>query len=128
DFPGLAAVLGPRAFQRLARAYLTECPSQSYTMRNLGSRLAVWLEAHPRFGRPVLDLAVDMARLEWAHIEAFDGPERKPPGPEDLLEPGPDLRVGLQPHLALLELRYPVDDLRIEANQWTDEHDSASNT
>jgi hypothetical protein len=43
DFPGLAAVLGQRAFHRLARAYLTECPSQSYTMRNLGSRLPAWL-------------------------------------------------------------------------------------
>jgi hypothetical protein len=128
DFPGLAAVLGQRAFHRLARAYLTECPSQSFTMRNLGSRLAVWLEAHPRFGRPVLDLAVDMARLEWAHIEAFDGPERKPLGPEDLLERGPDVKLALQPHLTLLALHYPVDDFRIEAAGFPpDGHGATSN-
>jgi hypothetical protein len=128
DFPGLVAVLGPRAFQRLARAYLTECPSQSYTMRNLGSRLAVWLEAHPGFGRPVLDLAVDMARLEWAHIEAFDGPESMPLGPEDLLEPGLELKLALQPHMTLLALRYPVDDFRIEAAGFpSDGHETASN-
>src|SRR5260221_11348522 len=39
DFPGLRAVLGQRAFHRLARAYLPACPSRSFTLRNLGSRL-----------------------------------------------------------------------------------------
>jgi hypothetical protein len=128
DFPGLAAVLGQRAFHRLARAYLTECPSQSYTMRNLGSRLPAWLEAHPNFSGPVLDLAVDMARLEWAHIEAFDSTESKPLGPEDLLERGPDVKLALQPHLTLLALRYPVDDFRIEAARFPyDSHGATSN-
>ncbi len=127
DFPGLAAALGQRAFQKLSRTYLADRPSQSFTLRNLGEGLEPWLRAHPDYAGKHFDLAIDMIRLEWAHIEAFDGAERKPLGPEDLLEPGPDLRVSLQPHLSLLELGYPVDDLRIEANQWTDEHDSASN-
>src|SRR5215470_97127 len=47
DFPGLCAVVGPRAFDRLARAYLAECPSRSFTLRNLGSRLESWLEENP---------------------------------------------------------------------------------
>jgi hypothetical protein len=128
DFPGLVAVVGQRAFHRLARAYLTECPSQSYTMRNLGSRLPAWLEAHAGFAKPVLDLAVDMARLEWAHIEAFDGPARRPLGPEDLLEPCPNLKLTLQPYLTLLALRYPVDDFRIAvADISSEDHAAASN-
>jgi len=128
DFPGLAAVLGTRAFYRMAKDYLTECPSQSYTMRNLGSRLAEWLQAHPEHSGPAPALAIDMARLEWAHIEAFDGLSRKPIGPEDLLEPGPDLRLSLQPHLSPLALRYPVDDFRIEAaRSMSDDHLVASN-
>jgi hypothetical protein len=127
DFPGLVAALGQRAFNKLARGYLADRPSQSYTLRNLGEGLEEWLRAHPEYAGKHFDLAIDMIRLEWAHIQAFDGPEGKLLGPEDLVEPGPDLRVGLQPHLSLLELRYPVDDLRIEANQWTEEHDSASN-
>src|SRR5271169_4997377 len=49
DFPGLCAVLGERAFQRLARAYLADCPSRSFTLRNLGSRLENWLTGHPGF-------------------------------------------------------------------------------
>ncbi len=127
DFPGLAAALGQRAFRKLSRAYLADHPSQSFTLRNLGQGLESWLRTHPEYAGKHFDLAIDMIRLEWAHIEAFDSAERKPLGPEDLLELGPGLRVGLQPHLFLLELRYPVDDLRLEANQWTEEHESASN-
>jgi hypothetical protein len=127
DFPGLAAVLGERAFDRLARAYLEDCPSQSFTLRNLGSHLEAWLAAHPEFGGRNLALALDMVRLEWAHTEAFDGPERKPLGPEDLLELGPELSVALQPYIGLLELRYPVDELRIELNKHAEAHERASN-
>jgi hypothetical protein len=127
DFPGLCAALGQRAFNRLSRAYLTERPSESFTLRNLGEGLEEWLREHPTYAGRHFDLALDMVRLEWAHIEAFDGPARKPLGPEDLLELGPELRLGLQPHLTLLELKYPVDDLRIAVNQRLEEHDSASN-
>src|ERR1700677_1225393 len=49
DFPGLRAVLGQRAFRLLSRAYLADCPSQSFTLRNLGSRLADWLQRNPQY-------------------------------------------------------------------------------
>ena len=45
DFPGLRAMLGKRAFHRLSRAYLVACPSRSFTLRDLGSRLVEWLRA-----------------------------------------------------------------------------------
>ncbi|HXM44907.1 MAG TPA: DNA-binding domain-containing protein [Bryobacteraceae bacterium] len=127
DFPGLRAVLGQRAFGRLSRAYLTDRPSASWTLRNLGSRLEEWLRRNPSFAGGRLDLAIDMIRLEWAHIEAFDGKEEPVLGPEDLLELGPDLRIGLQPHIRLIELRYPVDDLRVKVNAASEEHGTASN-
>src|ERR1700747_3530133 len=47
DFPGLRAVLGERRFDAVAKAYLTDCPSRSFTLRNLGSRLESWLSKHP---------------------------------------------------------------------------------
>ncbi len=127
DFPGLSAAIGKRAFNRLSRAYLTARPSQSFSLRNLGEGLEKWLREHPQYAARHFDLALDMVRLEWAHIEAFDGPARKPLGPEDLLELGPELKLDLQPHLMLLELKYPVDDLRIAINRKLEEHDSASN-
>ena len=127
DFPGLCAVLGERAFTRLSHAYLAECPSESFTLRNLGSRLEQWLEDNPEFAGRHLALALDMTRLEWAHIEAFDRADRKPLGPEDLLELGPDLAIALQPHIRLLALQYPVDELRIKVAGSAEEHDRASN-
>ena len=127
DFPGLRAVLGQRAFERLARAYLTDRPSESWTLRNLGSRLEHWLRRNPEFASGRLDLALDMIRLEWAHIEAFDEKEEPVLGPEDLLELGPGLRIGVQPYIRLIELRYPVDDLRVKVNAASEEHGTASN-
>lgn len=127
DFPGLRAVLGQRAFHRLSRAYLAECPSRSFTLRNLGSHLEDWLQRNPHFAGSRHALALDMVRLEWAHIEAFDNAAEKILGPEDLLELGPGFRAGLQPYIRLLALRYPVDDLRIQVNRVSDERGAPSN-
>jgi hypothetical protein len=115
DYPGLRAVLGDRRFDAMARAYLTACPSRSFTLRNLGERLEKWLRAHRGWAGSRQRLAVDMARLEWAHIEAFDGKAEPALKPEDLATgAGPNLRVRLQPYVQLLDLRYPVDDLLLE--------------
>ena len=46
DFPGLRSVLGGNRFDRMAKAYLSDCPSQSFTLRNLGARLEGWLRKH----------------------------------------------------------------------------------
>jgi hypothetical protein len=127
DFPGLRAVLGKRAFDRIARAYLADCPSQSFTLRNLGSRLEDWLRRNPRHAGRRQALALDMVRLEWAHIEAFDSAAEKALGPEDMLELGPNFRAGLQPYIRLLALDYPVDRLRIQVKHATAEHGAASN-
>lgn len=127
DFPGLRAVLGQRAFHRLSRAYLAECPSGSFTLRNLGSRLADWLQRNPQYAESRHALALDMVRLEWAHLEAFDEAEEKVLGPEDLLELGPAFRAGLQPYVRLLALQFPVDNLRIRVNRISEDRSAASN-
>jgi len=127
DFPGLRSILGDIAFQRLSRAYLAANPSQSFTMRDLGRGLESWLRRRPMYTEGRHLLALDMVRLEWAHIEAFDGPSAKPLGPEDLLELGPELRMSLQPHLQLLEMRHAVDELRLSIARKSDLHGTASN-
>jgi hypothetical protein len=113
DFPGLQAILGARRFRAMAKAYLTECPSRSFTLRNLGSRLPLWLGSHPEWLQPNDRLARDMTNLEWAHIEAFDAAELPALEPEDLANQEPALRLTLQPSITLLELEYPVDDILI---------------
>jgi hypothetical protein len=128
DFPGLRAVLGDRRFEAMSKAYLVDCPSRSFTLRNLGSRLEAWLRKHPKWAGAKQALAVDIARLEWADIEAFDGKAEPALRPEDLhAEAGAKLKLRLQPYLGLLDLRYPVDDLLLEVRKEDEDTDFASN-
>lgn len=127
DFPGLKAIIGNAKFETLMREYLTDCPSTSFTLRNLGSRLVEWLADRPEYVDPRRELAMDMARLEWAHIEAFDASEEEVLDPDDLAAIDDDSRLRLQPHLRVLELNYPVDDLLIELRNESGSSDSSSN-
>ena len=128
DFPGLRAVLGSRRFESMCKAYLTECPSRSFTLRNLGARLETWLRRNPSWIRDRRVLALDMVRLEWADIEAFDGQAKPVLRSEDLREiDAPSLQLDIQPYVQLLELHYPVDDLLLEVKHGDDTADFASN-
>lgn len=89
DFPGLRAVLGDRRFNKLSQHYLTDCPSRSFTMRDLGSRLENWLAKRPQYAPGRLQLALDMVRLEWAEIEAFDAAFETPLTATDLTHADP---------------------------------------
>ena len=128
DFPGLRAVLGERKFDAVAKAYLTDCPSESFTLRNLGSRLEGWLRKHTRMLGDRAALAIDIARLEWADIDAFDGLAEPGLKQENLEQANPaKLRLRLQPYIHLLDLRYPVDELLLEVRKDADELNVASN-
>jgi hypothetical protein len=118
DYVGLHSILGNRRFEQLACAYLAKHPSQSYTLRNLGQHLAPFLEAEPKWILPHRQLALDMARLEWAHVEAFDN-EARPSLKFDALSETDfaQIRLPLQPHLTLLKLGYEVDHFLIELKQ-----------
>jgi hypothetical protein len=126
DFPALCALLGPERFVALIQAYLAENPSISWTLRDLGSTLPAFLERHPEFTGRRHRLAVDVARLEWAYVEAFDGKHLDPIAAEDAGSVGPDSRLLLQPHLQLLELSYPVDNLVLAVKNGTPETDIVS--
>jgi len=128
DYLGLRAILGDKKFERLTDAYLAKFPSQSYTLRNLGSRLVKFIETEPRWVSPHKQLALDLARLEWAHTEAFDN-EAKP-----LLKTGDlagldaaKIRLKLQPHLTLLKLENEVDNFLIQLKKNSGLRSEASN-
>jgi Putative DNA-binding domain len=128
DFPGLRAVLGDKRFEAMGKAYLVDCPSQSFTLRNLGARLEGWLRKHPKWAGPKQSLALDIARLEWADIEAFDGKAEPALRPENLpAEAGAKLKLKLQPYVRLLDSQYPVDDLLLEVRKEYEDTDFASN-
>jgi hypothetical protein len=114
DYPGLRAIVGRGKFMKLITAYLTRYPSDSYTLRDLGNRLEEFLREEPQWAAPREELALAMARFEWAQVVAFDGPSKPPITPDDILgTPATELRLGLQPYLSLLELDYAVDDFLI---------------
>ncbi|MGO9337875.1 MAG: putative DNA-binding domain-containing protein [Terracidiphilus sp.] len=111
DFPVLRAVVGSQAFQQLSIEYLTAYPSRSFSMRNLGSKLPEWIAAHPEFTGRRQRLALDVVRIEWAFVEAFDNAERTPLNLDQIATLDGGSALGLQPHLRLLALDYAADDL-----------------
>ena len=128
DFEGLRAVIGQRNFDKLLVAYLTECPSKSFTLRDLGSRLPAWLEKHPELAPKRHRLALDMARLEWADIEVYDAAEEPVMSAADLAGLGEDPTFRLQPYLQLFEFAYPVDEFLLKVRDRNEEaRDMVSN-
>src|ERR1700758_2916493 len=127
DFPALNALLGPKRFDLLILAYLNENQSTSWTLRDLGAKLPNFLEAHPEFTGRRHRLAVDVARLEWAYVDAFDRKHRMPLTTEEAQAIGLESKLSLQPHLQLLELSYPVDSLVLAVKKHTPETEIVSN-
>jgi hypothetical protein len=117
DFPGVRAVLGARRFERLRRSYLAECRSESFTMRDLGCRLVAWMERNPALMGDEFEIALAMARLEWAEIEAFDAGELQPLSSEEIASLRPESRLRLQPYLRCLQCNYAVDTLLLRVRQ-----------
>ena len=128
DFPGVRSVLGEKRFEAMCKAYLMDCPSRSFTLRNLGSRLERWLRKHPKWAGTKQRLVLDIVRLEWADIEAFDAAALPVLSTEDLAGAvGAGLRLTLQPYVQLLSFSYPVDDLLLAARKEDEDKDFASN-
>lgn len=131
DYPGLRAVLGERKFMKLITAYLAKYPSASFTLRNLGSRLEQFLSDEQNWTAPRNELALDMARFEWAQVVAFDDEAKPAITPDDILDARPEkLQLGLQPYLSLLELNYEVDEflLAVKKSESAVLRSEASNT
>jgi hypothetical protein len=117
DFPGLRAVLGGSRFEAMSVAYLSAHPSRSFTLRNLGSKLVEWLGEHPEWAGRRHGLAVEVARVEWAFVEAFDNGERTPLTLEQITTLDGGSRLALQPHVRLLALDYPADEIVLALHQ-----------
>jgi hypothetical protein len=127
DFPGVRSVLGEKRFDAMCKAYLMDCPSRSFTLRNLGGKLESWLRAHRKWAGSAQRLVLEIARLEWADIEAFDAASLPALRTEDLAAAGAGLRLQLQPYVQLLSFQYPVDDLLLAVRKEDEDRDFASN-
>jgi hypothetical protein len=127
-FPVLAQVLGAEVFDSFAFDYLQRYPSRSYTLYRLAESFPRFLDetrpdqqpgpgAAGAAGAAWPDFLIDLATLELAIAEVFDGPgaEGEPLlAPADLLarQAGGDFaatRLAPVPCLRLLRFRYPVN-------------------
>ena len=113
DFPALERIWGHEKFRSLMEEYLVAHPSRFYSLRNLGSNLEEFFKTH--YEGADKELAVDIARFEWAKIEAFDNPVLPPFDPHKLTaaqKQGLDsMAFVFQPHVTPLALKYPVYEL-----------------
>jgi hypothetical protein len=111
DFPGLRALLGEKKFWRLVEKYLAACPSRSFTLRDLGSRLPQFMARQPQLVAPHGAAARDLVLFEWAQIVAFDEASRPRLKKSQLTGVDPtQLQFAVQPYLTLLTCRHPVDE------------------
>lgn len=114
DYPKLYALLGAEAFDLLARHYLRAHPPRDFSLREAGVELARYLFESPT--PPARDdLLIDLARLERARTEAFDGPDAAPLLRDAVAalppEEFPGLRLRLVPTAKIVGLTTNADDV-----------------
>jgi hypothetical protein len=114
DFPGLKALAGDQAFDRMARAYIAKHPSQHPSIRWAGRKFHEFLASEaPYRDDPWF---ADMARFDWALAFAFDAPDAPAAGRADLVGVPPEswgsIRLRLHPTLDGFRIATPVDEAR----------------
>jgi hypothetical protein len=105
DFPILRKMAGEKAFWTLMEAYLLECPSASFTLRHLGSRVADFTGGWEGIDESRRLWFSSIARLEYAAMEIYEAAEWETVPPDQLAS----ATLGLQPHVRLLTLPVEAD-------------------
>jgi hypothetical protein len=113
DFEAVWRCVGMTAFQDLVRAYLQAHPPQSFTLRDLGRDMPLFLLGHPLHTE--FPFLIDLARFEWALIETYDAADCAPLTRQMLKtrEPAawPALALQSIPALRIVASRWRVDEI-----------------
>ncbi len=120
DFPGLTGLLGQRRWEPIVEGYLSTKSHDCLALRSLGKDLSDHIESldeslieNEGLSRVLL---VEMARLEWAYIRAFDLRDEPPLSPARLaeipVEAWQHARFEVSDTVSLFRFQYPVADLR----------------
>lgn len=114
DFKSIEHLLGDDAWDALARAYLAANPPSSYTLRDLGHAMARFVGEKAPWKDDAL--LADLARVEWAFVDAFDARDVAPLDPNVVANAAeddwPGARIELHPSVQRLALAYPAHDYR----------------
>jgi len=113
DFPATLAVLGDDNFHNLVTGYILEYPPTQPSISECGRHLADYLRRHPM--RERAPFIADLARLERASAEVFQGPDAATLEPDALrsIAPAdwPALKFRIQPAAQILPLDWQVSEL-----------------
>jgi hypothetical protein len=119
EFEKVVACVGEELFHDLIVEYLQEYPTEHWSLRDAGRRFTGFLNE-----RTISDeqpWLVDLAALERAYLEVFDGPDAETLTVETLQQLAPEsfatLELRLLPSLLQLDAEYAVDELW----QWLEE-------
>jgi hypothetical protein len=113
DFAAVCAVVEEDNFHNLITDYLIAHPPTHFSLRYAGQHLPAFLEGHALSTQ--WPYVPDLARLEWAVLEAFDAADA--PALESAAlasvaqEHWPGLRFQLTPSLQLLSLNWSVHEV-----------------
>lgn len=109
DYPALAHALGEDTFASLAREYIQHRPSRSPSLNAFGQHLPAFCRTR---GEPWAAFASDLARLEWALVEAVHAPAPDGVAPGALAaipaSAWQSARLVPSPALRVLRFDYPV--------------------
>lgn len=112
DYPALKHFLGDEGFFDLVRDYVQVYPSRSFSLNPLGYHLPEFVKTATGLKRP--DFCHELARLELAVAQAFDGPETARLGEAAIAAVPPEAwetaRLAPVATFHLLSFRYPVND------------------
>ncbi len=107
DFPVTEKILGKKNFARCAGDYALASPSSAPSLREFGHQFADWLHVEKSV------MLGDLAAIEWAALNVFDGPDANAADPHRLQvftpEDWPSLQIRLMPTLTLLALGSNAD-------------------
>jgi hypothetical protein len=118
DYPALAKALGDDAFNDVVTSYLLVHPSTHPSLRYAGAELGAFLADHAaaKGVRQRAPWASDLARLEWAMVDAFDAADAAPLARDAVAALAPErfasLTLELRPGTSLLVQNWPVHSLR----------------
>lgn len=114
DFPALRRLLGEESFLRLAADYLKEHPSRYFSIGEIGRSLGAFAASHPLSDE--FPMLADLARFEWAMIEAFHAPLAAPSDRSRwaMLDEADwaAAQFVFEPALVLFSSEWPVSELR----------------
>jgi hypothetical protein len=106
DYPAVKDLLGDDGFDSLASSYVEKFPSHSPSLNRYGVRMADLLRER---GDALGAFASDLARLEWALVEAIHAPPASALALQSGASASGEMRLLAAPSVQLLLFQHPVN-------------------